>query len=413
MTNNEPHETRPSSPSPLYSEPSTAQRIVFSPSRARRPVFRRLLITFFLLSVVPILLYALFGVTVYFGSMRQFLPSSETQTIEQILITQIVLILLLVFIAVVFASSLVSNSLIRPLKRLLLLTRLVSEGKLTYRLKVSSSDEIGELTDAFNVMVGKLREQQERERLMGQLKSEFISIAAHQLRTPLSAVKWTFRMLLDGDVGNLTPEQKEFLDRGYNTNENMIRLVNDLLNVARIEEGRFGFDFKPVDLGAYLQNLITRYIPQVEARHIQLRYRPPQEAIPPIAIDQTKMDLVVQNVLDNAVKYSYPGSAVEISIRQIPNYIEVAVVDHGVGIPQDQRSRLFTKFFRGDNVIRMQTEGSGLGLFIVKNIIKNHGGDITIESEENKGTTVRFTLPISEDLIPKKEAVFEEFVSSL
>ncbi|HEY4497415.1 MAG TPA: HAMP domain-containing sensor histidine kinase [Candidatus Paceibacterota bacterium] len=345
--------------------------------------------------------------------MRRFLPPEEAQTIEQILITQVVLILLLVLIAVIFASSLVSNSLMQPLRRLLVLTRLVGEGKLTYRLKVSSSDEIGELTDAFNVMVGRLHEQQKREQLIGQLKSEFISIAAHQLRTPLSAIKWTFRMLLDGDVGDIAPEQRVFLERGYNTNENMIRLVNDLLNVARIEEGRFGFDFKPVNIEAYVQNSITRYVPQAEERHIQLLYRSPRGSFPPIAIDQAKMDLVVQNVLDNAIKYSYPGSVVEVSLRQIPSYVEVVVVDHGVGIPRDQKPHVFTKFFRGGNVIRMQTEGSGLGLFIARNIIKNHGGDITIESEEDKGTTVRFTLPVSEDLIPKTEAVFEEFVSSL
>ena len=220
-------------------------------------------------------------------------------------------------------------------------------------------------------------------------------------------------MLLDGDLGDLGQEQKEFLERGYNTNENMIRLVNDLLNVARIEEGKFGFDFKPIDFESYLQNFVTHYAYQAEARHIQLVYHSSKAAFPPISIDQAKMDLVLQNILDNAINYSHQGSTVEVSPRQIPNYIEVAVVDHGVGIPHNQRKRLFTKFFRGDNVIRMQTEGSGFGLFIVKNIIKNHGGDITIESDENKGTTVRFTLPISEDLIPKKEMVFEEFVSNL
>ena len=412
MINEVTQETQERAPSPLYSEPSVP-RIVFPPSKAQRHIFRRLLVIFFVLSFAPILLYALFGMTVYFGSVRQFLPVQEAKTVEQILATQIILILLLAVIAVIFVSSLVSNSIIRPLKRLLFLTRLLGDGKLNYRLKIFSLDEIGELTNAFNIMVGKLREQQERERLIGRLKSEFISIAAHQLRTPLSAVKWTFQILLDGDAGNFTPEQKEFLQRGYDTNETMIRLVNDLLSAARLEEGRFGFDFKPVDFGLYLQNFIKLYAHQAKSRNIQLVYHPSVNVLPPILIDQVKIDLVVQNILDNAIKYSHPGSTVEVSLRQIPNYIEVAVEDRGVGIPRTQRDRLFMKFFRGDNVIRMQTEGSGLGLFIAKNIIKNHGGDITIESEENKGTTARFTLPVSEELIPKTETVFEEFVSNL
>ncbi len=378
-----------------------------------KSIFVRILFTFFLLSSIPIALYTLFGAVLYIGSIRNFLPIHEVATIEQVLLTQLLLTFLLVVIAVIFAASLTSNSLIRPLRRLLELTRLVGEGKFNYRLKVTSHDEIGELTEAFNDMVGKVREQQSRERLVGQLKSEFISVAAHQLRTPLSAVKWTLKMMIDEDIGPLTKEEKEFLQRGYDTNEHMIALVNDLLDAARIDEGHFGYTFKPFDMLALMREMIERSRHQAESRQLTLVFEAPKDKIPMVNADKSRIDLVLQNIFDNATKYSKPGGTIIARMKLIPDFLEIAVIDKGVGVPKNQLNRLFTKFFRADNVVRLETEGSGLGLFIVRNIIKNHGGDIRVESEENKGTTVIFTLPLSRDLLPKKEMTFEEFVGSL
>jgi signal transduction histidine kinase len=376
-------------------------------------IFIRIFITFFLLSAIPIILYTLFGGVLYVGSIRDFLPPSDAATTEQVLLTQVLLTFLLVVIAVIFAASLTSNSLVRPLRRLVELTRLVGEGKLNYRLKVTTHDEIGELTEAFNDMVGKVREQQSRERLVGQLKSEFISVAAHQLRTPLSAVKWTLKMMIDEDIGPLTPEEKEFLQRGYDTNEHMISLVNDLLDAARIDEGHFGYTFKPFDMVALMQEIVEQSRHQAESRQLSLVLEASKDKIPMVNADRSRMSLVLQNLFDNATKYSKPGGVITARMRLIPDFLEISVSDQGVGIPKSQFNRLFTKFFRADNVVRMETEGSGLGLFIVRNIIKNHGGDIHIASEENKGTTVSFTLPLSRDALPKKEMTFEEFVGSL
>ncbi len=393
-----------SAPSPIFGGPG---------QRQYHSVFFRIIITFFLLSVTPITISAVLTAAIYESSIRKFLGEADALHIEQVLLAQNILILILVVIMVVFASSLIAASLVRPLKRLLELTHLVSQGDLQYRLKITSGDEIGELTDAFNIMVSKLQEQQTRERLISQMKSEFISIAAHQLRTPLSAVKWTLKMLGDGDMGQLTAEQKEFLERGYQVNERMIALVGDLLNVARIEEGRFGYNFEQTDFGAYLSQYLERYHFTAESRNIRIVYEKPNWTLPKLTIDPAKMDLVLQNLLDNAMKYSRPGGTVTVSIRLLPEHLEVTIADTGVGVPKHQMHRLFTKFFRGDNVVRMQTEGSGLGLFIVKNIVKNHGGDVRVESEENVGTKMIFTLPLSEEFVPKKEITFEEFVGGL
>lgn len=410
-----PPKIEPALANPFQQALPTPATPIFASSKRRhyRSVFIRIITTFFLLSVTPIAISAVLTAAVYQSNIRRFLSEVDVARVEQVLLAQDILILILVVIMVIFASSLISASLIRPLKRLLELTHFVSKGNLQYRLKVSTKDEIGELTEAFNIMVAKLQEQQTRERLISQMKSEFISIAAHQLRTPLSAVKWTIRMLADGDVGELTPEQKEFLQRGYQVNERMINLVGDLLNVARIEEGRFGYQFTPTDFEEYLAQFMDRYNYQTHTRNIKLIYEKSPTKLPKLTIDPSKMDLVLQNLLDNAMKYSQVGGTVRVTVRLLPQQVEIVIADSGVGIPKHQMHRLFTKFFRGDNVVRMQTEGSGLGLFIVKNIIRNHGGDIHAESEEGKGTKMIFTLPLSEEFVPKKEITFEEFVGGL
>ncbi len=252
-----------------------------------------------------------------------------------------------------------------------------------------------------------------RERTIARMKSEFISIAAHQLRTPLSAVKWTLKMLLDGDLGALPPNQRDFLSKSYETNERMIQLINDLLDVARIEEGRFGYEFQPGDVGALLKTVVKGFETTARERGVALEFLP-AASLPPAQFDPAKVRLLLENLLDNAVKYTSRGGRVSVSVKRKADapFLEVSVADTGVGIPKAQQSRVFAKFFRGDNVMKLETQGSGLGLFIAKNIAKRHGGDLTFTSEERKGTTFTFTLPLEERLIPKTESPYEEFLKS-
>lgn len=250
-----------------------------------------------------------------------------------------------------------------------------------------------------------------REKAISRTKSEFISVAAHQLRTPLSAIKWVFKMLIDGDVGDITKEQKEFLQKGYDSNERIIQLVGDMLSVARIEEGRFGYEFYYVDLIAIIKKTIKSFEIKAEERQINIKLEVPEEVIQPLKMDPAKVELVLQNLIDNAIKYTAKGGNVIIKVRSIDRYVEISVSDTGVGVPKEQMGRLFSKFFRGTNVIKMQTEGTGLGLFITKNIIRRHGGEIWFETEEGKGTTFLFTLPKEASLIPEHEIVNSDAIS--
>jgi two-component system, OmpR family, phosphate regulon sensor histidine kinase PhoR len=247
-----------------------------------------------------------------------------------------------------------------------------------------------------------------REKMVEAMKSEFVSIAAHQLRTPLSAIKWTMIMLLEGDLGDLSEEQKNLVQKAYDSNERMVSLINDLLNVSRIEEGRYLYKPSYISFNDIIDPLIEIYQSELKRRSIDFEIKIPKEKLPKVVVDTEKITLVIQNLLDNAMKYTDQGGKVFFSVDVKEKEIEVMVKDTGVGIPQDQQKRLFSKFFRAANVVRMETEGSGLGLFICKNVINSHKGRIWFESKEKQGSTFYFSLPIIEN---KKE--FEEFVKKL
>jgi signal transduction histidine kinase len=236
-----------------------------------------------------------------------------------------------------------------------------------------------------------------REKLVEKMKTEFVSLTAHQLRTPLSAIKWALRMLLDKDIGKINKEQGAFLERIYRSNERMIHLINDLLNVARIEEGRFLYQFTPIQLEELTASTINSFNDKIQKKKMKIKLIVPEKKMPAVKVDAEKIGIVIFNLLDNAIDYSSEKSKIEISFSSNYKEITFAIKDNGAGIPNSQKKRIFSKFFRGENVIKMETEGTGLGMFIAKNIIDAHHGKIWFESEEKKGTTFYFTLPIENE----------------
>ena len=238
-----------------------------------------------------------------------------------------------------------------------------------------------------------------RDKEIDQMKTEFISIAAHQLRTPLSAVKWALDMILNGHMGNINPEVKEYIKKSYQSNERMINLVNSLLNISRIEEGRFLYNLEFISMKDILKKVILSSKISLSKRNITIKFNTAKGKLPKIKADEEKIKLAIQNLVDNAIRYSKEGDEVAINMKQIKekgnNFIKIEIKDRGIGINIKDQKKLFSKFFRCANAIKLQTEGSGLGLFIVKNIIEAHHGKIWFKSEENKGTTFYVKLPIN------------------
>jgi signal transduction histidine kinase len=177
----------------------------------------------------------------------------------------------------------------------------------------------------------------------------------------------------------------------------MINLINDLLDVARIEEGKYLY--KPIftDIEPIIKFVINSLKKEIDDKKLIVGFNGPNEKLPKAKVDIEKIRLVIQNLLENAIKYTKTGGEITVSLKNVENRIQFSIKDTGVGISRDQQDRIFTKFFRAANVVRMETDGSGLGLFIAKNIVEAHGGRIWFESEEGKGTTFYFDLPIKEE----------------
>ena len=255
--------------------------------------------------------------------------------------------------------------------------------------------EFGEVTKILLRRDLELTEANTRLRELDLVKSEFVSVAAHQLRTPLTVIRWTFHALLEKETGKLNSQQRRFLEDGLKSTMHLIDIINDLLTVARIEEGKFGFSFELHSLSATLKETCASYKKIALEKGVNfVVHMPPDSALPPLLLDKEKIAMVFDNLLDNAIRYTLPGGKVFLDISREKEKIKAEVRDTGIGIPKTQIGRLFSKFFRADNALYLQTTGNGLGLYTAKNIIERHGGTISVESTEGKGSTFLVTLPI-------------------
>lgn len=239
------------------------------------------------------------------------------------------------------------------------------------------------------------------ERAVEKLKASFLSTASHQMRTPLTGIRWSLHVLLGEGETAFSDDQRDVLSRALQTTENMVKLIDDLLDVSRIEEGRFGYQFSMTQLEPLVERIVSEVQPLVEQARISFTMEPPTSPLPRLSVDADKIVLAIQNVIDNAIKYTPPGGKTVIRYSVGTAMMILSVVDTGIGIPKEDQKFLFNKFFRARNAVQFRTEGSGLGLYIARNIVEKHNGKITVDSVEGVGSSFFIQFPLDPAKMPQ------------
>jgi len=341
---------------------------------------------------------------------ESFLQASQEIIRNMLIAAGLVGLIFILLLAVII------RSISRPIKKLSQAASEIGQGNLV-EVKLKNNDELGLFAQTFNKM-GKdilaakkaLEGELEKTKQLDRQKTEFLSVASHQLRTPSAGVKWVLDMAIKGDFGKLNKDQAKYLTRGLENISRMTRVIDDLLNVTQIEEQRIAYDFAKSDLNALIKKVIENFEGVLSKKKLKLETNLNKITLFPF--DDEKLHMAISNLIDNAIKYTLNGK-ITISTSEKNNNILFSITDTGVGIPKKLQSQVFSKFFRGDNILQIHQNGSGLGLYIVHDIISKHNGRIWFESEENKGTTFYIELP-KKQAKPKKDASkeIEKIISS-
>ena len=227
------------------------------------------------------------------------------------------------------------------------------------------------------------------------IKSQFINVVSHQLRTPLNSIRWNLEVLLGGDLGIFKKEQEKFLKSVYLNNQNIIAIISDLFLALEIEESKIGLEKEIIDLDFLIDDVVKEHKNNLSIKKIKINIIKPKKGLAlNIEADRNKLIQVFSRLIDNAIKYTKEGGEINVNFNKTDGHLVVSIADNGIGIPKDEQAAMFSKFFRASNASVMYPNASGLGLFISQKIIEAHGGQIWFESIEGKGTTFHVSLSL-------------------
>ena len=245
----------------------------------------------------------------------------------------------------------------------------------------------------------ELQKTNEKLKALDEAKDDFISMASHQLRTPLTSIKGYISMILEGDAGDINEQQRSFLNQAFTSSQRMVYLIADLLNVSRLKTGKFIIEASPAYLPGLVETEISQLYETAVARGLELRFTKP-DGFTMLNLDETKIRQVVMNFTDNAIYYTPKGGTIDVALKETDESVELTITDTGIGVPKAEQHHLFTKFYRAGNARRARPDGTGLGLFMAKKVIVAQGGSIIFRSTEGKGSTFGFTLPKAKLAVP-------------
>ena len=311
-------------------------------------------------------------------------PISEADAVINSVRNKVLIAVFISIFLVLALAPIIASRLVRPIRLLERTSKEIEKGNFDQKIAIDTNDEFEELGEAFNHMAVGLKRLQE-------LKNEFVFIAAHELRTPVTAIKWYISSIFEGDAGMMTDKMKTFLNVIKVSNDRLVNLINDLLYIARSEAGRIEIAVSRNNIKPFIQSIMEEIKPLAVEKNISVYYEPPLN-LPDVMIDEGQFKEVIMNLLSNAIKYGKNGGWVKISHGVIEEKVFVRIEDNGLGISENDQKRLFEKFYRSDNMKKSGIQGTGLGLFITKELVEKMGGTIKVESAIDKGTTFTATF---------------------
>lgn len=312
-----------------------------------------------------------------------FGPDSDQQTIIQILLA--------VDIATFFLVPVVIRQSLSPLKTINKALSRVKEGTYGEKIKYTSDDEIGELVDSFNIMSDTIKEKEEQAKKTDIAKDEFLAMITHELKTPLVPIQGYSDILLNEHLGELNSEQKNRLSIIKSSSETLLGIISDLLDVQKLEIGQLRMKKENSDIKSSILKSVNALAPQAEKNEIKITVD--AESLM-VVHDSERIKQVLTNLIKNAMIAVEPKTGkIEVTMEDSPSEIQISVKDNGMGIPKDKQKDLFKKFYQVDTTLTRERGGSGLGLAICRGIIDNHGGSISVQSQEGKGAKFTFSIP--------------------
>lgn len=319
-------------------------------------------------------------------------PITESDTIVENFRATILITIFISIIMVSLLASFIAYRLTLPIKQLQDAAREIEKGNFDKEVSITTDNELEELGESFNTMSLGLKRLEE-------LKNEFVYVAAHELRAPVTAIKGYLELVFDGDAGALSPEMEHLLSPVRRSNDRLVNLVNDLLKVAKSEAGKLEITLSASPIIQEVSAILDEIRPLTEKRNMTITYNPP-ENLPLVIVNTGSFKEIIMNFASNAVKYGNDNGTIIVTHDIKDGMVLTSIADNGRGMSEEDQKHLFQKFFRANDVKKTTIEGTGLGLFITKELVEKMGGTLTVTSELGKGTT--FTVAFKQADMPKE-----------
>ena len=342
--------------------------------------------------------FVLFTIVLLQGQFMQLLPADVVpqvfEGIRTLLMYQVIAIGMVALLLASFAFWILSAMVVVPLRKVLAVMAAFAERgeRLPMPEPTLMPAEISSLSAVLSNSMDKVESAHKKDTEISRVKSDFISTAAHQLRTPLTGIRWALEAL---QRESLTQEQQVLVKSAVEKSHDLVAIVGTLLDISSIESGKYNYQFAAMDVSALVGEVANDFTPLATQRQVSLRYTPSVEALPQVKGDHDRIKWILNNLIENAIRYTPSGGSITVSTNRAAKQVQVRVRDTGIGIPEKERGNIFERFFRAGNAITKENQGNGLGLYIARTIATDHGGDLDfIPNKNGPGTTFILSFPI-------------------